>query len=324
MPLCDVVYVKLRQWFGARAMLCCYDMSSPRIIRSLLLAAAVLAAPSASGAQTITDCFTGVEVTPRAPAEHDLLVVTIEGLVDYCASIRVAAVGDAQVLGVPPPPPFQAPTEVTLVIAQRPGVLPPGVSCPAVEVPFVLTVGLPQPLPAGNRSVGLFRRFEDSSGQLASLQSCGVIQLAVAPGYRSAAALHGERFKVEVTWSDGQGNEGSGFVVPGADGGAVLGVRVGDLDDPPRVDANAASALFWFFGPANWELMVKVLDGCAVNGHWWVLGAAATDVEYTVRVTDTVTGEEWQRHHPQGILAPAFADVGALGGCPAPAGAARP
>ncbi len=42
--------------------------------------------------------------------------------------------------------------------------------------------------------------------------------------------------------------------------------------------ATNESGLFWFFDDDNWEMLVKVLDGCGTNGHFWVFLAAATDV----------------------------------------------
>jgi predicted esterase len=107
--------------------------------------------------------------------------------------------------------------------------------------------------------------------------------------------LGGNRFRVEVSWKDFQGNAGPGTVVPGAS------------DD---------SGLFWFFGPNNWEMLVKVLDGCAVNGHHWVFAAATTTVEYVLTVTDTATGEVATWHNPPGKASPAITDTNALGGCP--------
>ncbi len=47
------------------------------------------------------------------------------------------------------------------------------------------------------------------------------------------------------------------------------------------------SGLFWFFEPENVELVVKVLDGRAINGSY---DGGLSDVEYTITVTDTVTG----------------------------------
>ena len=46
----------------------------------------------------------------------------------------------------------------------------------------------------------------------------------------------------------------------------------------------SSAAIFWFFDPKNPELLVKVLNGCAINGHWWVYGSAATDRNYDVVV----------------------------------------
>lgn len=48
---------------------------------------------------------------------------------------------------------------------------------------------------------------------------------------------------------------------------------------------------FWFFHRDNLELVVKMLDGRIVNGRFWVFYGALSDVEYTLRVTDRVTGD---------------------------------
>ena len=45
-----------------------------------------------------------------------------------------------------------------------------------------------------------------------------------------------------------------------------------------------AASLFYFFTFDNPELMVKVVDGCALNGRYWVFGSAATDLVYSVEV----------------------------------------
>jgi hypothetical protein len=54
---------------------------------------------------------------------------------------------------------------------------------------------------------------------------------------------------------------------------------------------------FWFFGPENLELMVKVLDGRAINNHYWVFFGALSDVEYTVTVTERATGKKKTYHN---------------------------
>jgi hypothetical protein len=49
------------------------------------------------------------------------------------------------------------------------------------------------------------------------------------------------------------------------------------------------SGYFWFFDPSNPELLVKVIDGRAVNGHFWVFLGGLSDVAYTLTLTDRAT-----------------------------------
>ena len=51
--------------------------------------------------------------------------------------------------------------------------------------------------------------------------------------------------------------------------------------------ASNDSAIFTFFQPANFELLVKIVDGCSLNNRFWVFYAATTNVEFTLKVTDT-------------------------------------
>jgi hypothetical protein len=63
------------------------------------------------------------------------------------------------------------------------------------------------------------------------------------------------------------------------------------------------SGAFSFFSANNLELMVKVVDGSAFNGRFWVFIGAASNVEYTVTVTDTSTTAVRTYLNPQGTLA---------------------
>lgn len=110
----------------------------------------------------------------------------------------------------------------------------------------------------------------------------------------TALCLNKSRFRVEVAW-DANGTSGSGQTVSGA---------------------AADSGLFWFFSAANWELMVKVLDGCALNGNYWVYSAATTDVHYVLTVTDTLTGRVNHYENPAGKAAAATTDASAFPTCP--------
>ncbi|MCY3932817.1 MAG: hypothetical protein OXH70_14000 [Acidobacteria bacterium] len=46
------------------------------------------------------------------------------------------------------------------------------------------------------------------------------------------------------------------------------------------------SGLLYFFDRDNVELLVKVLDGCAINGHHWVFVAPVTDLGFRLRITN--------------------------------------
>src|SRR6185295_19552048 len=60
---------------------------------------------------------------------------------------------------------------------------------------------------------------------------------------------------------------------------------------------------FWFFQEDNLELVTKVLDGRPVNGNFWVFSGALSNVEYTVNVVDTATGDRRTYHNAQDQLA---------------------
>src|SRR5436309_3083266 len=98
-----------------------------------------------------------------------------------------------------------------------------------------------------------------------------VLFLGAATSPSAAAdtlSLQGGRFQVGVTWKTTDGATGAGHP-------ATL---TGD------------SGYFWFFNAANVELIVKVLDACAVNQHFWVFGGGLTNVNTTITVTDTRNG----------------------------------
>jgi hypothetical protein len=72
------------------------------------------------------------------------------------------------------------------------------------------------------------------------------------------------------------------------------------------------SGYFWFFGSDNAELFVKLIDGRAVNGHFWAFYGALSDVEYTLRIQDLTTGAVRTCHNPAGQLA-SMGDTAAFG-----------
>ncbi len=113
----------------------------------------------------------------------------------------------------------------------------------------------------------------------------------------TALCLLGDRYRVEVDWRDFVDMTGSAEVVP--------------TDAAPE-----DSGLLTFFDSDNWEMLVKVLDGCDVNGRVWVFAAAVTNVEYTLTVTDTVSGAVKTYFNPLGTSADATTDTQAFDTCP--------
>ena len=59
---------------------------------------------------------------------------------------------------------------------------------------------------------------------------------------------------------------------------------------------------FWFFGPDNLELAVKILDGRELNGRFWVFFTSLSDVAYQILVRDTATGAVRQYAYAAGDI----------------------
>ena len=104
--------------------------------------------------------------------------------------------------------------------------------------------------------------------------------------------LNGGRFAAEVSWRDFQGNTGSG----------------------QAISVTGDTGYFWFFSSNNVELIVKVLDGRALNSNFWVFYGALSNVEYTMTVKDGVTGSVKSYVNPSGT----FASVGDTSAFPPP------
>ncbi len=83
---------------------------------------------------------------------------------------------------------------------------------------------------------------------------------------------------------------------------------------PARVvdEGTEESGLFYFFDPDNWEMLVKVLDGCDENGRVWVLTASTTTLGYWIYVYDTATAEGWYDRKDPGEPATAIIDTEAF------------
>jgi hypothetical protein len=72
------------------------------------------------------------------------------------------------------------------------------------------------------------------------------------------------------------------------------------------VTLTSDSGYFYFFDRDNVELVVKVLDGCALNQHYWVFAGGLTDVGVDLKVIDAVGNLE--RAYAN-VLGEAFAPI---------------
>ena len=104
--------------------------------------------------------------------------------------------------------------------------------------------------------------------------------------------LLGGRFEITVNWEDYQHVHRDAFVASAG---------------------TPETALFYFPQAANWEFLIKIINGCSLNSKYWVYFAAATDVGYTVTVRDTQsTAPPRQYTNTLGTASPAVNDSGAF------------
>jgi hypothetical protein len=104
--------------------------------------------------------------------------------------------------------------------------------------------------------------------------------------------LLGSRFKVTATFDTGTGRSGDAQVLPVGNSGNL-----------------------WFFDPGNLEALVKVIDGCALGGHFWFFAAGLTNVHVAITVVDTQTGAVRSYENPLNTAFQPIQDTAAFN-CP--------
>ncbi|HEX7709013.1 MAG TPA: LamG domain-containing protein, partial [Thermoanaerobaculia bacterium] len=76
------------------------------------------------------------------------------------------------------------------------------------------------------------------------------------------------------------------------------------------------SGLFTFFSDTNWEVVLKVLNGCPENNRWWVYAGALTDQHVELVVTDLHHGQTKRYFNYLGSPFNALTDSNAFATCP--------
>jgi subtilisin family serine protease len=146
----------------------------------------------------------------------------------------------------------------------------------------------------GRPRVGALGRVRSRIDALAAFQALGPGG-GPCVGDSGTACLVAGRFKVEMSWRAAATSTAAARVVQAG------------LEH---------SAILFFHNPDNWEVLLKVLDGCVLNGHYWVFFAGATNVEFEITVTDTHSGQSKTYANPLGRAAPPVQDVAAFATCP--------
>jgi hypothetical protein len=126
--------------------------------------------------------------------------------------------------------------------------------------------------------------------------SCTLLgqQPACIPGENVLCLGDADRFEVRASWEDRHGATGTGRVV----------------------ELTSDTGYFWFFDRDNVEIVVKVLQGCAITGHYWVFASGLTDVAVQLEVTDTRTGTTRTYVNPQRTAFEPIQDTSAFATCP--------
>jgi phosphatidylinositol-3-phosphatase len=147
----------------------------------------------------------------------------------------------------------------------------------------------------------LLRTIEDSLGIAEHLNNAAAatamadlfVPAACGPGATSLCLVNG-RFAVTATYATASGPSGAAQAVP----------------------LTPDTGYFWFFSAGNVEAVVKVLDGCALDGSYWFFAGGLTDVQVTITVADTQTHFVKTYTNPQATAFQPIQDTSALPVCP--------
>jgi hypothetical protein len=136
--------------------------------------------------------------------------------------------------------------------------------------------------------------------------------LALAPQQSCSAnsttlCLNNGRFKVQTQWTTPEVQTGNGGAFASTGSGAGQAVAL-----------TSDTGYFWFFSANNVEMVLKVVDGRAVNNRFWVFAGGLTNVNVVITVTDTLTGTVKTYTNPQNTAFQPIQDTAAFAGATAP------
>ena len=226
--------------------------------------------------------FGNLGTFPITPGNESIFKLMPDGKIEVLASGFTTVLGLAYdhkgrlyVLESMTAPGFPGPTQVgtgKIVRIDRSGAVEPIAS--GFTFPTAMTFGPDGALYVSNLG------FAAGAGQILRVtvpESLGA-PVPCDPG-PTTLCLNGGHFSVTTKWStlDGQSGVGQAVALSGDTG------------------------YFTFFNPASVEVVVKVLNGCALNSRYWTFAGGLTNVNVILTVTDSVTGAARTYTNPQGV-----------------------
>jgi hypothetical protein len=106
--------------------------------------------------------------------------------------------------------------------------------------------------------------------------------------------LNNGRFQVSATFDAGSAGAGAAQVVK----------------------LTSDTGYLWFFASSNVEAVIKVLNGCGLNSHYWVFAGGLTNVKVVITVTDTLHGTSQTYRNPSNTIFQPIQETSAFATCP--------
>jgi hypothetical protein len=131
-------------------------------------------------------------------------------------------------------------------------------------------------------------------GRTFTYQFFGTTVPATCKASATTICLNYGRFAVSATWQTSNGQSGAANMEPFSNDTGQM----------------------WFFDSSSIEAEVKVVDGCALGGHYWVFAGGLTNVRVAITVTDTATGVAKVYRNRQGTPFQPIQDTLAFDTCP--------
>jgi hypothetical protein len=134
-----------------------------------------------------------------------------------------------------------------------------------------------------------------STGAYSLTLTCGSTGTPTCIPNATTLCIGNSRFQVQATFN------------AGADGGA---------GDAQAVALTSDTGYLWFFDATNVEAVVKVLDGCALNNHYWIFAGGLTNVNVVMTVTDLQANITKTYTNPANTEFQPIQDTSAFATCP--------